>query len=119
MSEYRRLVNKEESLLVFLYEMRDKSNIVNIKDEALLKRKSKLFSKDIINKMVSDTGMLKFRETNGHILEITEKGLETAKILSNKMHRANIFKKMTSEDYLLAVYYLSKAKNTDMISIDI
>ncbi|OLS24530.1 MAG: Transcriptional regulator MntR [Candidatus Heimdallarchaeota archaeon LC_3] len=117
MNEYRRLMSKEESLLIFLYEIRDKNNKINLKDEQKIKKRSTFFSKEAVNKMVSDTDLLRFNIENGYILEFTEKGLETAKILSNKMHRANIFKKMTSEDYLLAVYYLSKSKNSEMVTM--
>ncbi len=41
----------------------------------------------------------------------TEHGLEFIKVLQNKQRRSSILKKMTLEDYILAIHYLNLNKN--------
>jgi Mn-dependent DtxR family transcriptional regulator len=117
MNEFRRLLSKEEDILVYLYENRNQNNRIDLKNDIKPNIETLSFSKSDIDKMVSDTGMLKLDENSNYVFLLTTKGLETAKILRNKMHRANIFKKMTSEDYLLAVYYLSSGTSNKMVAM--
>jgi Mn-dependent DtxR family transcriptional regulator len=117
MNEYRRLLSKEEEILVYLYENKNESNRIDLKNESNFNFETISFSKSDIDKMVSDTDMLKLEKASKFVFLLTTKGLETAKILQNKRHRANIFKKMTSEDYLLAVYYLSRSTSNKMVAM--
>ncbi len=47
-------------------------------------------------------------DSNAEKVSLTEEGWKYAKIIRNKRHKAIIFKKMTSEDYLIAIYELSE-----------
>lgn len=117
MSEYRRLMSNEEKILIFLYENKNDNNKIFIDKNFGNQKDSHPFTMEEINNMILSTGLLKMDRNSNQVLILTNKGLETAKILRNKMHRANIFKKMTSEDYLLAVFYLSNAKNKKMVTM--
>lgn len=110
----RRLSHTEEELLAFIYENRDNRNIVDLKKILQNNNKKAQFDQNTIDSIAEDTTLIEIRNEK---IYLTDKGIETAKIFRNKKHRANIYKKMTSEDYLLAVYYLSKSKKSEMVSM--
>ncbi len=55
-------------------------------------------------------------ESNAEKVFLTDEGWKQAKIIRNKRHKATIFKKMTSEDYLIAIYELSEGTE-DIVSM--
>ena len=117
MNQFRRLTNQEEEILNYLYEKKDDAEHINI-DQLFADEFTDLdINKDILLIMAQDTGTLDVIDFDKGIFKITEQGIATIKILRNKQHRANIFKKMTSEDYLLAVHYLSRSNHLEMVSM--
>ena len=94
--------SSQEDLLLFLYESTEKThNPQRISDVPVN------IARNDLKEFADDTGFVRINSEVPETIELTEKGLKTALILRNKNLRANIFKKMTSEDYLLAVYFLS------------
>lgn len=55
-------------------------------------------------------------DSNAEKVYLTEEGWKQAKIIRNKRHKATIFKKMTSEDYLITIYELSEGTD-DVVSM--
>ncbi len=69
---------------------------------------------NILRKM-EKKGVVKL-DSNAEKVSLTKDGWKHAKIIRNKRHKATIFKKMTSEDYLIAIYELSEGTE-DIVSM--
>lgn len=117
MHHYRRLTNQEEEILNYFYEKKGTIEQFNIHEFSVDEFTDLDINRDMLFVMAQETGTLAIIDFDSGIFKITEQGIAAVKILRNKQHRANIFKKMTSEDYLLAVHYLSKNKPLEMVSM--
>lgn len=58
------------------------------------------------------------KSKNLNHFSFTEHGLEFIKVLQNKQRRSTILKKMTLEDYILAIHYLNLINKSDKSNID-
>lgn len=58
------------------------------------------------------------KSKNLNHFSFTEHGLEFIKVLQNKQRRSTILKKMTLEDYILAIHYLNLVNKSDKSNID-
>ena len=95
MKNFPKISNETEKVILELYE----------KQNQLVEFTSHGYDQGLFDECLIHKILKKSNEDN-NIFSFTNFGLEFAKVLKNKHYRSNILKKMTLEDYLLAINYL-------------
>ena len=101
MKKFPKITQKTEELFLNLYNLQNNNAKFHIEraDAETIEE----FEKHKLIERVHEDGHYSF----------TAFGLDFAKVLINKNFRSNVLKKMTLEDYLLAIYYLIESKTDD------
>jgi Mn-dependent DtxR family transcriptional regulator len=98
MSNFPKLNLESEENLLLLFD--------NFNNSVIIKKEE---NQTFINEFESLNLLIKDTNTNNYTF--TDLGLEFIKVLKNKNRRTTILKKMTMEDYILAIYYLSPSED--------
>ena len=98
MFNFPKISNEAEELLLRLYDSSKKQSNTFFSEK-----------QPFINEMIS-LGLISFQK-DSKTYSFTQLGLDIIKKHKNKNRRTSILKKMTLEDYLLAIDYLSKNTN--------
>lgn len=101
MKNFPKITQKTEQLFLNLYDIQNTSQKFVVKDADT--ETIQEFEKHKLIEKIHEDGHYTF----------TTFGLDFAKVLINKNLRSNVLKKMTLEDYLLAIYYLIESKDSE------
>lgn len=111
MDELPRVSSEHQELLLTLFEQCNEEFTVKISSS----EPNGEYSVSDVRQLVEELELLE--ELSPNVFLITPKGLQIAKILQNKHLRKNILQKMTTEDYILALYYLTQGLEKKIVSM--